>query len=322
MAKCIKPINKNGLMLPCGCCRNCRINETTDWSVRALFELHDYDTASFVTLTYDDEHIPKNGSLDKEQLQDYFDRFQHKVEYEKGIKLRFFSAGEYGDHTHRPHYHAIMYGLNPDPYDKNNDRKLIADSWKLCSPEMFAWNQHDYNKNAINFVTRETIQYVAGYVQKKLKSYNGELYKTLGIEPPFKIMSKGLGLNYAKENADILRENGYTYYNGNKVRIPRYFRDKLEIKKTFEEEEYDSQVLSVKYHLHNLELEANWNTTEIKFKQWLSCKGLPVARIDEPKYADIKERLFEHWYEMQRASVAEQAEREFLKVRAMHKGAI
>lgn len=309
-------------MVPCGCCTACRINETTDWSVRALFELHDYKTASFVTLTMDEEHYPKNGSLSKEMLQDYFDRFQHKVEYEKGIKLRFFAAGEYGEHTHRAHYHAIMYGLNPDPFSKENDRKLIADSWKLCDPYLFEWNNHDYNKNAINFVTRETIQYVAGYVQKKLKSYASEYYDKLGIEPPFKIQSRGLGINYALENADVLRENGFTYYNGKKVRIPRYYREKLGIQKQFEEVEEDNKVLLVKNHLYDKEVQEHWNTYQMKFKNWLRQNSLPVARIDDFNMRDVRERLFNHWYEEQQASLAMLAEREFLKVRAMHKGAL
>lgn len=309
-------------MVPCGCCRNCRINETTDWSVRALFELHDYDTASFVTLTFDEDHIPKNGSLSKEGLQDYFDRFQHKVYYEKGIKLRFFACGEYGDHTHRCHYHAIMFGLNPDPFNKNNDRKLIADSWKLCDPHMFDWRYDDYNKNAINFVTRETIQYVAGYVQKKLKSFRAEEYKKLGIEPPFKIQSRGLGLNYAKENADVLRENGFTYYNGKKVRIPRYFREKLGVEKDFEDLEEEENILLVKNHMYEREVQEHWNTYNMKFKNWLTSHRLPVARIDDEDMRDVKERLFNHWYEEQQANLALHAEREFMRIRAMHKGAI
>ena len=310
-------------MVPCGCCRACRINETTDWSVRALFELHDWKDASFVTLTYDDEHIPKNGSLRKEELQDFFDRFQHKVKYEKGQKLRFFSCGEYGSHTHRCHYHAIIYGLNPDPFDpKNNDRKLIQDSWKFCNSQMFEWNSHNYNKNAINFVTRETIQYVAGYVQKKLKSFDAELYKKLGIEPPFRIMSRGLGLNYAKENADVLRENGFTYYNGCKVRIPRYFRDKLQIEKDFEEVEYNESVLHVKSRLHYDEFMKNNTCLWLKFTQWLQSKGMPVDKINLPQFSGYRERLFDYWYEMQQLELCAQAEREFKAVSALHRGLI
>lgn len=311
------------MKVPCGCCVACRINETTDWSIRALFELHDFDTASFVTLTYNEENYPKNGSLDKRFLQEYFDELQHKYKYRTGKKLRFFACGEYGEHTHRSHYHAIIYGLNPDPFNKNNpDRKLIADSWHYCDKEMFYWNNHNYNKNAINFCTRETIQYVAGYVQKKLKSYNGEFYQKMGIEPPFKIQSKGLGLNYALENAEMLRENGYTWYNGKKVRIPRYFREKLGITKDFEPTEEEIDVFKVKYDLHERELLESWNREKFQFLAWLDHRGLPANKITQPQYRDVYERLFQHWYESQQCALAAQAEREFLKVRAMHKGAI
>lgn len=310
-------------MLPCGTCVACRINETTDWSIRALFELHDFQEASFVTLTYNEENYPKNGSVNKAFLQEFYDELQHKYKYHTGKKLRFFSCGEYGEHTHRAHYHGIIYGLNPNPYDKNNrDRELIASSWHYCDKEMFYWRQHDFNKNAINFVNRETIQYVAGYVQKKLKSYQAEYYDKLGIEPPFKIMSKGLGLNYAKENERQLKECGFTWYNGHKVRIPRYFREKLGIEKSFEESEAETDILVLKSHLHDREVQEHWNTINMRFHAWLRNKGLPAEKIDLVEYADVKERLFDHWYEMQKAELASIAEREFIKVHSMHKGAL
>ena len=143
----------------------------------------------------------------------------------------------------------------------------------------------------------------------------------MGIEPPFKIQSKGLGLNYAMENAEILRENGFTWYNGKKVRIPRYFREKLGIESNFETDE-DIDVLKVRFHLHERELSDSWAREKFQFLAWLEHKGLPANKITLPEYRDVYERLFEHWYEMQIHSIAAQAERDFLKVRAMHKGAI
>lgn len=322
--KCKHPIKvRNGREVPCGCCTACRINETTDWSIRALFELHDFDNAAFVTLTYNEENYPKNGSLQKAFLQEFYDELQHKYKYRYGKKLRFFSCGEYGDRTHRAHYHGIIYGLNPDPFNKNNpDRKLIADSWHYCDKEMFNWNNRQYNKNAINFCTRETIQYVAGYCQKKLKSYAAEYYGKLGIEPPFKIMSKGLGLNYALQNVEVLRENGFTYYNGKKVRIPRYFREKLGIEAPDELFEEEKDALLIKYHLHEFEHKEGWNRMKFQFQAWLGRKGLPPNDIFKIENANLCERLFEYWYEDQQAALAAQAEREFMKVHAMHKGAL
>lgn len=115
--KCLHPIELRGKFVPCGCCLNCRINETTSWSIRALFELHDFDTASFVTLTYEDSQLPANSSLCKDQLQEFMDNLQHKVKREKVLNFGF-CCWKYSDPPkQRPHYHAILYGLNPDPFD-------------------------------------------------------------------------------------------------------------------------------------------------------------------------------------------------------------
>ena len=281
-----------------------------------MYELHDFDTASFVTFTYDNEHLAKNGSLEKEMFQDYMDTLQHKVKREKGINLRFFAAGEYGRQTYRSHYHAILYGLNPDPFDpKNHDRQIIADSWKKCDKHMFDWNRHDYNKNAINYVNRETCQYVAGYIQKKLKSFRAIEYEQAGIEPPFKIQSKKLGLNYALQNADLLRENKFVMYNGHKVAIPRYFREKLGIEVEYDEDEkeFNDDVLRVKNYMYSDEVQQRWNSYDMRFKNWLHSKGLPVDRIDDFEYRDIRERLFNHWYEEQLMDFAAYCESEFVR---------
>lgn len=46
---------------------------------------------SFVTLTYDEEHLPPDGSLRKRDLQLYLKRLRRRLPF------RFFAAGEYGE---------------------------------------------------------------------------------------------------------------------------------------------------------------------------------------------------------------------------------
>lgn len=331
--QCKHPIEKRpGQFVPCGCCVACRINETTDWSIRALYELHDFDNASFVTLTYNEENYPKDCSVHKEVLADWWDSFQHTVKREKGFSPRIFSCGEYGSRTGRAHYHAILYGLNPDPFDKNNiDRRLIANSWKYCNKEMFDWNRFEFNKNAINFCNRETIQYVAGYIQKKLKSYQAkEAYEKNGLQAPFKLASKKLGLNFALEQKDIIRENNFCVYNGFRVRVPRYFREKLNMTlpcassgKEPNQEQLDFQerkiaefddnvnVLVTRSYVNELSRKEGWRKLDLQFKAWLSDKGLPVNAIDNIENAALRERLFSWWYETKLADVAAYAEKEF-----------
>ena len=61
----------DGLLVPCGKCLACRISKRREWSVRMLHELSSYDDAVFLTLTYADEFLPPNGSLDKAELQKF-----------------------------------------------------------------------------------------------------------------------------------------------------------------------------------------------------------------------------------------------------------
>lgn len=94
------------------------------------------------------------------------------------------------------------------------------------------------------------------------------------------------------------------------------------IKKTFEETEEDEKVLLVKSHLYDKQVEEHYNTMMLKFHTWLKNRGLPAEKIENPQYMDLKERLFDYWYEMQAAELARIAEREFMSRRAMTKGVI
>ena len=88
----------------------------------------------FITLTYDDEHVPgmiintgeimrkvqyawKPGEKRPESVQTllYTDvqKFLKRLRKAYKSKLRYFIAGEYGEQTARPHYHMILYGWQP-----------------------------------------------------------------------------------------------------------------------------------------------------------------------------------------------------------------
>lgn len=57
---CLHPIVVNGLLVPCQVCPVCRSKIRNDWSFRLRQEVADKRNCSFfVTLTYDDEHLPR-----------------------------------------------------------------------------------------------------------------------------------------------------------------------------------------------------------------------------------------------------------------------
>lgn len=239
--KCLNPVTVNGNQFNCGHCINCRINYTQSWALRLLYELSTVDAASFITLTYDDEHLPDDFGVHIEDVQKFFKRLRINLKreyHEFAPKIRYYCSSEYGDEKKiylspgatkkhgRPHYHAIVYGL-----DDTNDvhRDILRKSWQLCEPWLF---DKDRGRNSgMQEVTPDDICYVTGYVQKKL---NGELGKEVygQSSPPFSCCSQGLGLDFAIQNKNRLVANGYTYFKGHKVSIPRYFCEKFEVKKS------------------------------------------------------------------------------------------
>ena len=43
-------------------------------------------------------------------------------------RIKYFACGEYGNNTHRPHYHAIIYGVGLD----RDDKRIMRECWNYC----------------------------------------------------------------------------------------------------------------------------------------------------------------------------------------------
>ena len=95
------PVSGDLLMyvpLPCGSCIGCREDRARGWSNRLRAELSVTSGDSwFVTLTYDDAHLPVDRRLRKIDLQ----LFNKRLRKACG-SFRFFACGEYGETTKRP----------------------------------------------------------------------------------------------------------------------------------------------------------------------------------------------------------------------------
>lgn len=131
-------------------------------------------SAHFCTFTYKNL---KTTNLVKSDFQNMVKRLRHKEK-----QLKYFACGEYGEKTNRPHWHAIMFNVDP---------RNVSNEWK----EGFA---------KIVPANRATIHYLTGYVLKQgtydlvgmvfLKKEEQERrYK------PVMMCSKGLGSNYAND---------------------------------------------------------------------------------------------------------------------------
>lgn len=102
------------LTLPCGKCLLCRKRRAEEIAIRAMLEIKGYDPLqdhAFVTLTVDDDHMQQvfpGARLQHRPFQLFMKRMR-----KRGIDVRYLMCGEYGEHTHRPHYHVVLFGWYP-----------------------------------------------------------------------------------------------------------------------------------------------------------------------------------------------------------------
>ena len=211
------------MIVPCKQCRPCRKSLARMWTVRLLYESDYWNKLSFVSLDYAPEFLPflPDGSnlgtlyqipynlgstLDKDAVPKFMKRLRTNYYRDHGVKLacKVYYCGEYGD-LGRPHYHLILFGLD------HSDRDVLERSWP-------------YGRVDIAHVELESIQYVTGYVQKKLNGNLGsEVYGDRVV--PFGHSSKGLGLNYFLDHKSRFYQDLKAHLQGRKVTIPRYFLD-------------------------------------------------------------------------------------------------
>ena len=225
------PRNKLPIQVACGQCMNCRIQRSLSLSFLANLEIQkNYAlgrSSSFVTLTYDDAHLPFYETPDglepglcKKDLQNFFKRFREclrKLGYFENT-YKIVSCGELGDKFNRPHYHFVAIGLNEILVDYATSR-----SWK-------------FGLTDVGVLFAAGLNYVCKYMTKSPRGkLADELYTSRGLEKPFLNHSIGLGDDWLYRNLPELMENNWQYYDGGVLHpLPSYVRIKLDTAVTFD----------------------------------------------------------------------------------------
>lgn len=208
------------ITVPCGQCSGCKLEHSRQWAVRCMHELKTHPGAgsSFLTLTYDNEHVPANYSLDKSEYQNFLKRLRKIT----GSGLRFFGCGEYGEKFGRPHYHIILFNYRPDDC-KLYTRGLEHNLYTSATIEE-TWGNGDVK---IGDVTFDSCAYVARYCLKKITGPPAEAHYK-GRTPEFVTQSRkpGLGFNYYTQYKSEILAHDTIIMNGHAVTPPRYY-DKL-----------------------------------------------------------------------------------------------
>lgn len=136
-----------------------------------MLETHQWSDNAFVTLTYSDENLPmsatKKPSLYPKHVQDWLKRLRKEIE---PIKVRYYAVGEYGDESHRPHYHAAMFNL--PTCSRGNTRagtRRAPSGWQGCCPACeLVGKTWGHGNVYLGVLEAHSAQYICGYVTKKM----------------------------------------------------------------------------------------------------------------------------------------------------------
>jgi hypothetical protein len=231
------------ITLPCRQCIGCRIEHSRQWAIRMTHEQQMHPDNCFLTLTYNDEHLPSDGSINLRHIQNFLKRFRKKFvpknpyppysdarkkfQFKHGI--RFFQCGEYGEQNSRPHYHVCVFNFDfPDKvlFKHSNEfpiysSEILSDLWGkgFCT---------------IGELTFESAAYVARYVTKKITGpqsedhyfiFHPETGEINDILPEFATMSRNPGLGstwFKKYQADIYPHDEVVI-RGKKMKPPKFY---------------------------------------------------------------------------------------------------
>lgn len=215
--------------LPCGRCRGCRLRNAQELTIRCLHEAQLSRENCFLTLTYNDEHLPPGNTLVLLHAQKFIRALRDKT----GATLRYLLVGEYGDKENRAHYHALIFGY--DPPDKI--LHTVNRGNRLFRSEIIesVWR---YGFSTVGELNAKSVAYCARYAMKKqggkrekkhYESIDPETGEVHQRKPEFSLRSlrPGLGGSWLDlYTADVYAEDDGIIHGGKKWPIPRYY-DKL-----------------------------------------------------------------------------------------------
>lgn len=203
--------------LPCGTCVACLLERSRQWAVRAVQESSLHLENCFVTLTYDDAHLPYASSLYGEDLTRFLKRLRKRY---APRSIRFLSAGEYGSRYGRPHYHLLLFGFDFP------DKVLLGErggSQVFRSPSLESlWSA---GRSEIGSVSFESAAYVARYLTDKV-----DVRELAGRDPEFLRMSlrPAVGLRWIERFWNEVYPRDRVVIRGVEMKPPRFYDKWLE----------------------------------------------------------------------------------------------
>lgn len=220
--------------VPCGQCVECRLKRSREWALRCVAEASLHLENCFITLTYSNEHLPEYGGLDRQAFPLFMKRLRKAI---APGKARYFHAGEYGEESGRPHYHACLFGFDfPDKVYWTRRGEFTV--WRSELLERL-W---PFGQSEVGSVSFESASYVARYILKKVLGKAAEDHYARGVTadgeiisvpPEYCTMSRrpGIGGNWIAQYMEEVYPADSVVSRGHLMNPPRFYDKYLEAAK-------------------------------------------------------------------------------------------
>lgn len=245
--------DKRLLYIPtkCGYCIECRKQKQREWRVRLEEELRS-NYGYFITLTISPEGIKdleeKTGLKWKENPNEIASKglrlFLERVRKDTRKSMRHWCVTELGEENDRIHLHGIFFG--------QKSVELIKKHWKYG----FSFVGQYCNSKSVNYMTKYMLK-----VDIKHPEFKQIVLASPGIGSGY---FDRLDWQWQKQNYKRIEVPTYTFRNGTKMAMPKYYKDKL-----FTEKERDEM------WINNLNRGVLWIYGEkVKANDWRTIDNL------------------------------------------------
>jgi hypothetical protein len=245
--------NGESVTVPCGRCIGCRLDRSKEWAIRCVHEASLHQDNCFITLTYNDAHLPPGGTLVKRDFQLFMKRLRKKYG-----KVRYYMCGEYGsiydertklpikdslgrELIGRPHFHACLFGFDFGDKTIWRTKNGVTLYRSVALDNLWSDKRGPIGYTSVGSVTYESAAYVARYVTKKM---NGDLkddkcargvghYERLDEEtgeitecvPEYTNMSRrpGIAKEWLKKYHKEVYANDSVLFKFQEAKVPRYY---------------------------------------------------------------------------------------------------
>ena len=271
----------------CGCCIECRKEKQREWRVRLEEELRS-NFGYFTTLTIS----PKGIKEIEEKINLKWEENPNEIAT-KGLRLclervrketrksiKHWCVTELGEENDRIHLHGIFFG--------RNSAELIKKHWKYG----FVFIGDHCNSESINYMTKYMLK-----VDTKHPSFKQIVLASPGIGAGY---TDRLDYLWQKQNYNKISVATYTFRNGTKMAMPKFYKNKIFTEKEREKMWINNLNRGLLWIYGEKVKADDWETIDNLRKYWQRY-GREVMGDDPIAWNAMKERRKE---EKQRRAIA------------------